>query len=115
MEIGFFHPQRGYWQTASDPAPSILSGYPQGTSRVPLKPAGDYEWDGQAWVKSAADLQALGFQVRLNRDRMLSESDWTQVADAPVDQAAWATYRQALRDVPDQEGFPSEIAWPVKP
>ena len=39
-------------------------------------------------------------RMRLHRDRLLKESDWTQVADAPVDQQAWATYRQALRDFP---------------
>jgi len=56
-----------------------------------------------------------GEQVRVRRDELLAASDWTQVADAPVDQTAWATYRQALRDVPEQEGFPSEIAWPAQP
>jgi len=39
-------------------------------------------------------------RMRLHRDRLLAESDWTQVADAPVDKQAWATYRQALRDFP---------------
>lgn len=54
-------------------------------------------------------------QVRAERDQLLAASDWTQVADAPVDQAAWADYRQALRDVPDQVGFPADVAWPVEP
>ena len=39
-------------------------------------------------------------RMRNHRDRLLKESDWTQVNDAPVDQQAWATYRQALRDFP---------------
>jgi len=39
-------------------------------------------------------------QVRLWRDAQLARTDWTQVADAPVDASAWATYRQALRDLP---------------
>jgi len=38
--------------------------------------------------------------MRKVRDSMLKESDWTQVADAPVDRQAWATYRQSLRDFP---------------
>jgi len=54
-------------------------------------------------------------EARNQRDALLSASDWTQVSDAPVDQAAWATYRQALRDIPEQEGFPREIAWPAQP
>jgi hypothetical protein len=39
-------------------------------------------------------------RMRNHRDRLLKESDWTQVADSPVDREAWATYRQALRDFP---------------
>ena len=39
-------------------------------------------------------------RMRAHRDRLLVASDWTQLPDAPVDRAAWATYRQALRDFP---------------
>jgi hypothetical protein len=59
--------------------------------------------------------EILANMARAKRDKLLAASDWTQVADAPVDQAAWATYRQALRDIPSQPGFPAEIIWPVKP
>jgi len=55
----------------------------------------------------AADVASKAAQVRAARDRALSASDWTQVADAPVDKAAWATYRQALRDLPNAMGFPN--------
>ena len=54
-------------------------------------------------------------EVRTQRDALLAETDWTQVADAPVDAQAYADYRQALRDVPQQSGFPGDIDWPVKP
>lgn len=53
--------------------------------------------------------------VRAERNRKLTASDWTQVDDAPVDKAAWATYRQALRDVPLQSGFPWDVNWPTEP
>ena len=53
--------------------------------------------------------------VRDSRNTKLSECDWTQVADAPVDKTVWATYRQALRDVTTQSGFPWEITWPTQP
>ena len=53
--------------------------------------------------------------MRKQRDEKLAECDWTQVDDAPVNKAAWATYRQALRDVTTQEGFPWTITWPSKP
>lgn len=53
--------------------------------------------------------------VREQRTQKLKDTDWTQVADAPVDQAAWAAYRQALRDVPSQADFPWGVQWPVEP
>jgi hypothetical protein len=53
--------------------------------------------------------------VRDERTKKLAETDWTQVADAPVDKEAWATYRQALRDVTAQETFPWDIVWPTQP
>lgn len=63
-----------------------------------------------------AEIEArLASQARAIRNGLLTASDWTQVADAPVDQPAWATYRQALRDVPSQAGFPSAIDWPTRP
>jgi hypothetical protein len=54
-------------------------------------------------------------RVRADRNSKLSECDWTQLIDAPVDVDAWADYRQALRDVPDQDGFPWSVEWPEKP
>jgi hypothetical protein len=49
--------------------------------------------------------------IRTQRNQMLKDSDWTQVADSPVDKAAWATYRQALRDITTQVD-PFSIVWP---
>ena len=73
---------------------------------VPERPT--YNPDERALEEEAAE-------VRTQRDALLKDSDWTQVSDAPVDHQAWADYRQALRDVPQQAGFPTEITWPVKP
>ena len=53
--------------------------------------------------------------VRSSRSDKLKDSDWTQVEDAPVDKAAWATYRQALRDITTQAGFPWTVVWPTQP
>jgi hypothetical protein len=53
--------------------------------------------------------------VRKSRGEKLADSDWTQVADAPVDKAIWATYRQALRDITTQSGFPWTVTWPDAP
>jgi Phage tail assembly chaperone protein len=54
-------------------------------------------------------------EVRDIRNSKLAKCDWTQLADAPVDKAVWATYRQALRDITAQEGFPWTITWPDAP
>ena len=53
--------------------------------------------------------------VRNLRTEMLKDCDWTQIADSTADKTAWATYRQALRDVPSQAGFPWVITWPTQP
>lgn len=53
--------------------------------------------------------------VREERNKLLSNSDWTQVADSPVNKEAWAMYRQALRDISNQEGFPFNVAYPIEP
>jgi hypothetical protein len=65
--------------------------------------------------KVSENLSKLASEMRDKRNQLLSESDWTQVPDAPVNKEAWALYRQALRDVTGQSGFPENIVWPVKP
>lgn len=57
------------------------------------------------------------YLIRLRhwRDGELARTDWTQVADAPVDQSAWAIYRQALRDLPASNSDPRKIELPIKP
>jgi hypothetical protein len=57
-------------------------------------------------------------QIRTQRNAKLTECDWTQLNDTPLDNAAkiqWTAYRQALRDVPSQAGFPHNVVWPTKP
>lgn len=65
-------------------------------------------------AKDALDAQQAASQ-RAYRNTLLTDSDWTQLSDSPADTLAWATYRQALRDVTAQAGFPWDIAWPEKP
>ena len=50
MERGFYHPDRGYWQTTGEPSEDILTSYPEGTIEVPIKPGSGYEWTGDAWT-----------------------------------------------------------------
>ena len=63
-------------------------------------------------AKTASDDQ------RIIRDSKLIKSDWTLVSDSPLTtskKAEWVAYRQALRDIPTQVGFPDNITWPKKP
>jgi hypothetical protein len=53
--------------------------------------------------------------LRAERNSRLSSSDWTQVPDSSVDKSAWAIYRQALRDLPQNTTDPLNPVWPVPP
>ena len=64
--------------------------------------------------KAAKDAEQAK-SVRTSRTEKLKDCDWTQIADSTADKAAWATYRQALRDVTAQAGFPWTIDWPTIP
>lgn len=80
--------------------------------------SGDIGWHfaNGAWVEPVVPvIPPTAEEVRAERNALLAASDWTQVADAPVDQAAWAAYRQELRDVTKQAGFPHDVVWPTKP
>ena len=70
----------------------------------------DLDADGIA-LRDAEQAKA----VRDNRNRLIAECDWTQLNDSPVDKATWATYRQELRDLPLQAGFPFDVTYPTKP
>lgn len=54
-------------------------------------------------------------EIRSKRDLLLSQSDWTQLADVSENKEAWSVYRQSLRDIPLQQGFPYNVIWPITP
>jgi hypothetical protein len=96
-------------------AVALSEEYPNG--QKPFTEQEEAEWDAmEAEYAAGADDRAAA-EIRTEREAKLTASDWTQVIDAPVDQAAWATYRQALRDITDHESFPNleESDWPVAP
>jgi hypothetical protein len=68
----------------------------------------------EAAYKAAKDAEQAK-SIRSTRTEKLKDSDWTQIADSTADKAAWATYRQALRDITAQAGFPWTITWPDAP
>ena len=61
---------------------------------------------------------ALWSQLRTERNRLLQQSDWTALSDAHLSQDkkdAWFTYRQSLRDLPENATDPTQVTWPVSP
>ena len=73
--------------------------------------------DNEAAYKAGIDAQAAT-SVRSERDRLIAETDWTQLADSQLSDSvktSWVTYRQSLRDLPTASGFPHTIIWPTKP
>ena len=83
-------------------------------------------YDGQSWIQQWAvealsqdEINANAAQqaaaVRADRNARLAATDWTQIADSTADKPAWAAYRQTLRDVPLQAGFPQSVSWPQEP
>ena len=75
------------------------------------------EGNEEAWrdLAIAREREERAGEIREERNRLLQESDWTQMPDAPLceeEKKAWAAYRKALRDLPESEGFPDEVSFP---
>lgn len=88
---------------------------------MPYATEADYQlalseaWQGEVTVEEVADTTD---EIRARRDRLLAATDWAVLPDSPLDAQsleAVKTYRQALRDVPQQEHFPGAITWPRMP
>lgn len=107
LEPGVFHLPAGCIETVP---PVVAEG---------LRP----RWTGEAWAVEVIPAvepvlptdEELIAAARRRRDILLKRCDFTQLPDAPGDTAAWAAYRQALRDITAQAGFPAAIEWPVPP
>lgn len=72
-------------------------------------------WQGEVTVEEVPE---TADEIRARRDRLLAATDWAVLPDSPLDAQALEavkTYRQALRDVPQQEHFPGAITWPRMP
>lgn len=93
-------------------------GTPKEHARVHKWPDGIDRPD-EAWIKTHVAAHRKAFQeapVRNQRDQLLAQTDWTQSADVPATTAArYAAYRQALRDLPEQAGWPLDVQWPTPP
>ena len=106
--VGVNRPTVGYAKNVSEALPEFVDG----------------QWV-QSWEVTDATseeialrLKSLSDKVRSKRDALLSDSDWVvikSVEGATQVPSAWATYRQELRDITNQTGFPAEVVWPTKP
>lgn len=110
--------EMGYAVVQQAPQPAIT--YTQNVAEAaPQKSKNGYT---QTWVVSDANAEELAERtankannVCQDRNQRLADCDWTQLSDAPVDAAAWVTYRQDLRDITAQPGFPWNVTWPLPP
>lgn len=100
---------------------SLDFGLSQGWVQCPENVGVGWTFDGSGDPTAPpVDLDSIANQIRLERSRLLAESDSQVLLDrwaamSSEQQSAWAAYRQALRDIPQQAGFPTQIDWPVKP
>ncbi|MFN7318394.1 MAG: tail fiber assembly protein [bacterium] len=79
-----------------------------------VRPMNDEEY--AEWLSEQPERDAQqAAAVRAERNSRLVKCDWTQLPDAPVDHQPWLAYRQQLRDVTSQPGFPWTIEWPPQP
>lgn len=104
----------------------VLEGPQASPTRYQTAYRDGVEQIGGAWFTkySVADIDADAIAskdaeqakaMREQRNTKLSDSDWTQLADSTADKTTWAAYRQALRDLTKQSGFPWEVTWPDAP
>jgi hypothetical protein len=84
-----------------------------GTGEDVVREMNDAEF--AAWQAAQPTEAQKAAEMRADRNARLSATDWTQVADAPVSKTDWAAYRQALRDITGQQGFPWTVDWPTQP
>lgn len=82
---------------------------------IPEKPSpyADFDYTTKQWVVNTS---MVVFNVLEKRKKLLAGTDWTQMPDVTLaNKAAWAAYRQELRDITTQAGYPTEITWPTPP
>ena len=83
--------------------------------------SGVYKWENGQWVEGVEpdpivmgpDIEGMSNSIRQQRNKLLAESDWTQVKDISDSiSTTYAIYRQKLRDLPEQNEFPFSVTWP---
>ena len=107
-------------QTLTTQAPVDIASHRVANGQIvplPERPSQHHQFNYQTgeWMDTR-DTAFYEAEARAKRLQLLSASDWTQLPDVPMTtKEAWATYRQALRDITEQAGFPLNIVWPAPP
>jgi hypothetical protein len=104
-----------YIECKSDPLNQYVSD--NQVVNFPPKPNDGYifNYETKSWV---GDYESSSVIVKNKRNLYLSNSDWTQIPNNPLPlelQSAWSVYRQELRDIPEQSGYPYNVVWPTPP
>jgi hypothetical protein len=81
---------------------------------IPFTTEEEAEWDAQEAAYAAEADTRKSEEVRNERNRLIQQSDWMANSDVTMSDE-WRTYRQALRDITAQVGFPNDVIWPTEP
>jgi len=117
---------QGYVQSIqNDGEPQTIPNLTVQILDEPLPPSPNpnysYNINTKVWEDARTDQQKYNqasTQVLAQRNSLLYASDWTQIPGNPLTtqiQQEWATYRQSLRDIPTQTGYPFNVVWPTAP
>jgi hypothetical protein len=84
-------------------------------SKFPIYPFTKLDKENMVWLDDRS-VDQKAEDIKKERNTCLQQSDWTQLPDVPLStKEAWAAYRQELRDITLQEGYPENVAWPTPP
>lgn len=108
--------KENYWYKDSGKKVRFALGEKPDESMTGVKPFdSEAKWDEDKGLWYVSD-EVYSRRIREERNALLRGSDFTMLEDAPVkDKVKWKEYRQALRDITKQKGFPKEVIWPVAP
>lgn len=86
---------------------------------IPPQPSENHQWNAEKkrWLYVETD-DDIAVKVRKQRDTLLTSTDWTVIRAAERNEpleADWSAYREALREIPNQTGFPRSVEWPTLP
>jgi len=90
----------------------VVARYPKPLSLM-NRPGENFNWEERVNIVDGSNI--VWSRIREQRNKLLSESDWTQIPDCTVNKQAWLDYRNALRNLPQNFNSPFDVVWPSKP